>query len=420
MIALDLSRLLRRACSATPTGIDRVELAYALHVAAEPGPHCYAARNILGGVGLLPQQQAERFVARLATRWRTGATVSEAWRIVMLAWRLRLGAMWGELRLQRVLRASDQPPVYLLVSHQKLDRAAGIARLKARCAARFLCLIHDLIPLETPHLARPAQETRHRRRIETVAALADAVIVNSAATREALTGHLGPSRRRLPILVAPLAGNLPQGRLPANAEHPYFVCIGTIECRKNHHLLVAVWGRLARELGDRAPRLVVIGRKGFGGRRAADGFAALGGLVSCRSGVPDVAMAALLAGARALLFPTRAEGFGLPVVESLSQAVPVLCSDLPALRECGRGVAEYLDPDDADAWHRAILDYAVDTPRRHAQSQRLMRWKAPCWAAHFAIAERAIAGLLSLDAAELAGSPPALEASTSAGSEIGC
>jgi hypothetical protein len=58
VIALDLSRLLSRTGHPTPTGIDRVELAYAWHLIRGAAPYCFAARNAFGGIGLLPTPQA--------------------------------------------------------------------------------------------------------------------------------------------------------------------------------------------------------------------------------------------------------------------------------------------------------------------------------------------------------------------------
>jgi glycosyltransferase involved in cell wall biosynthesis len=99
--------------------------------------------------------------------------------------------------------------------------------------------------------------------------------------------------------------------------------------------------------------------------------------------VPDTRLTALLRGARALLMPSFAEGFGLPVAEALAHGTPVLCSDLPALREAGGPVPEYLDPLDTPGWYSAVLDYAADaSPRRLAQQGRLPEWRGTSWETH--------------------------------------
>ena len=391
MIALDLSRLLSRAESATPTGIDRVELAYARHLISGAAPYCFAARNAVGGIGMLPTMEASQFIAGLGALWRDGADSQGRERIASLARLLRRAALFSGAALRTALQQGDRKPVYLLVSHLNLDRARPIVRLKNATNARFVCLIHDLIPLEFPDLTRPGQTRRHQRRIANISSLADAAIANSAATRDALLQHL--DRGPMPIVIAPLGTDLPELPSTPPAERPYFVCIGTIEARKNHRLLLGLWRHLAAERGADAPLLMLVGRRGFGSDEIAERVAALAGLVIEQADLPDKAMARLLRGARALLLPSLAEGFGLPVVEALALGVPVLCSDLPALRESGNGVPDYLDPSDAAAWHRAIIDYATDSQRREAQLARLAEWPAPCWATHFAIVEQLIAGL---------------------------
>jgi glycosyltransferase involved in cell wall biosynthesis len=101
--------------------------------------------------------------------------------------------------------------------------------------------------------------------------------------------------------------------------------------------------------------------------------------------LPEARAAALLAGARALLFPSFAEGYGLPLAEALALGVPAVCSALPALREVGGAVPDYLDPLDGAAWRRAVLDHArPGSARRAAQLARLRGWRAPSWEAHFA------------------------------------
>jgi glycosyltransferase involved in cell wall biosynthesis len=97
---------------------------------------------------------------------------------------------------------------------------------------------------------------------------------------------------------------------------------------------------------------------------------------------PDRQLSAWLRGACALLMPSFAEGYGMPVAEALSVGTPALCSDLPALREVGEDVADYLDPLDGPAWTRAILDYAANGPMRQRQMARIGTWHNPTWDEH--------------------------------------
>jgi glycosyltransferase involved in cell wall biosynthesis len=388
-IFLDLSRLTWRAERFAPTGIDRVELAYARRLVAAERHRLHFA-GWWGRLGLLPQERAIEFVAALDALW-SGAALDEAarHRAAGLARGLRLHAfVTGERALHGRVRDAGNA-IYLNVSHQRLDRPAAFLRLKERTGIRFVCLVHDLIPIEHPQFVPRGHPQRHRRRIAALSRLAGAVIVNSAGTAAALRRHLpqGGSPR---IVIAPLGLELPT---PApgpgeSARRPYFVALSTIEPRKNHALLIEVWRRLAAEYGDAAPRLALIGRRGWKARRILGALSrspALKSLVEEHNALPDAAVARLLAGARALLHPSFAEGFGLPVAEALALGLPVLCSDLAELRETGGEAPEYLDPRDAAAWHAAIPDYAAPhSPRRAAQLGRLPAWRPPSWEAHFA------------------------------------
>src|SRR4029079_9804715 len=141
------------------------------------------------------------------------------------------------------------------------------------------------------------------------------------------------------------------GRAPF--DRPYFVYLSTIEARKNHLLLLNLWRRLGGEFGDRAPRLVLVGQRGWETENVIDMLdrcPALRGLVIEHNALPDAAMVPLLKGARAMLLPSFAEGFGFPVVEALQLGIPALCSDIAALRETGGAVPEFLDPLDGPGW----------------------------------------------------------------------
>ena len=390
-IVFDLSRLLWHAERVAPTGIDRVELAYARHLIA-------TARDRLsfvgwwGRFGLLPDDPAAALVKSLDALW-SGNTLARPLqpRAAKLAWQLRrhLIVAGGERPLCSQLHADRGRLVYLLVSDHHLHQPAALTRFKERTGARFVIFVHDLIPIEYPEHVSRKQPERHHRRMEAVARLADSVIVNSTDTGNAFHRHLIARNSTIPVVVAPLGIDLGAAPCigPSGSDQPYFVCIATIEPRKNHRLLLEVWKRLSHRLGTKAPRLVLVGRRGRKNKRILTplrGSPLLQSLVAEHTRLPDAAVAQLLAGARASLFPSFAEGFGLPVAEALALGVPVLCSNLPALREVGQDVPEYLDPSDLSAWEEAIVEYArKGSPRRQGQLNRLTAWRAPSWDEHF-------------------------------------
>jgi glycosyltransferase involved in cell wall biosynthesis len=381
-VILDVSRLLSRAGRPVPTGIDRVELAYARRLmAGPPDGVTFAAMANWGRFASLPADPARAFLHSLDARWSGRETQARPERFA--------------LSLHMSLLTAPSPPrtagpaVYLLLSHHHLDRTALIGRIKARTGARFCCLIHDLIPIELPEYARPGQTRRHLRRVATAQSLADGVIVNSASTARALEARLAAGPRAPPVLAAPLGVETPPAASPSpvGPGPPYFLALGTIEPKKNHLLLLNLWRRLAESCGEQAPHLVLVGQRGWMTRNVVDMLERsppIRRLVREHNALSDAAVEPLLRGARALLLPSFAEGFGLPVAEALLRGVPVICSDLEALREAGGEAPEYLDPLDGPAWRAAILDYAApDSPRRAAQLARIARYRPPTWDEHF-------------------------------------
>jgi glycosyltransferase involved in cell wall biosynthesis len=384
-LLLDLSRLISRSLHPTPTGVDRVEMAYAQELLGVCPDRLTFAAQSLAWQGRLPAGQARDFLARTARRWEQAEPAEGGFpdRLQSLSAALRLTPRpWGS--------CGDAGGVYLHLSPRGLERTALIRAFLQRERARYVPFVHDLIPLEFPEYARPGGAERCARNLATIRALADGVLVNSHATARALAPHLATARRPIPIHVAPLAPSLPRpDRAVEPARRPYFVMLGTIEPRKNHLLLLAIWRSLALEFGPQAaPRLVLIGRRGWENENIID-VLDRGGIVRTvveeRGRLPDREVSALIAGARALLLPSFAEGFGLPVVEALSLGTPVITSDLPALREAGGSAAEYLDPLDGAAWRAAILDYAAPVSLRRArQLARIATWRAPSWSTHVA------------------------------------
>lgn len=383
-IVLDLSRLLSRLLHATPTGVDRVEMAYARGLAAMiPERLKFGAVNPAGRYGRLPTDRVLKFLDRTDALW-SGAARPPTGAAVLLTAAREIRRMWP--------RRPDPPTgrrVLIQASPHHLDDERLTASILRREGAAFLCLLHDLIPITHPEYARPGGDATHLKRVETVARLADGVLTVSESTKRDFLPYLERTGRTVPVEAAslgvdPITGMVPQAR----SETPYFVCLGTIEPRKNHLLLLNIWRRLAETSANSAdiPRLVIIGRRGWENENIVDMLdrcPALKGHVEETKRLPDREMAALLGGACALLMPSFAEGFGLPVAEAIAMGVPVICSDLPAHREAGGDVPLYLDPLDGPGWLRAIRAFATDgSAEAAAQAARRQKWRPIRWEDH--------------------------------------
>lgn len=394
-VILDISRLISRVRYSMPSGVDRVEMAYARGLMRLYGNALrFAAVHPTGLYGRISHAKATAYLDVLEQRWAKGGAEPRQRSILsILPWMARL--------LPKRTRPSTaaERPVYVQVSPHHLTNARKVQDILACENARFLCMVHDLIPIEYPEYARPTGAALHSRRMQTLADHADGVIVNSAATGHAFQPWIERSGRPIALHVALLGTE----RLVKGAsghpgdDRPYFVCLGTIEPRKNHLLLLNLWRHFADILpASNIPRLVIIGKRGWENEQVLDMLdrcPALKPHVEEVSGCSDAQLAALLRGARALLMPSFAEGFGMPVAEALSVGVPVICSDIPAHHEVGGTVPDYVGPLDGPGWKSLIQDFAISGPAYQAQQQRMPHWHEPTWAEHMEIVGNAIAEL---------------------------
>lgn len=391
---LDISRLISRVRHSTPTGVDRVEMAYArglLRLYAER--LAFAAVHPSGVYGRLSRKAALAYLDELDRRWsdegqRQRPLLSgpvARWLAALLPTRAGIGS----------------GGVYVQVSPHHLTRQAQVRRILEREKAPFVCMVHDLVPIEYPEYARPGGAALHERRMETVANLADAVIVNSAATGASFARWVEGRGMQVPPIHVALLGTEPVAEAPPTPSadgRPYFVCLGTIEPRKNHLLLLHVWRRMAETLAPAdVPRLVVVGRRGWENEQVVDLLERCPALLPHVTEVnqcPDRELAGLIRGARALVMPSFAEGYGMPVAEALSVGTPVIASDLPAHHEVGGAVPDFRDPLDGPAWQEVVLDHARRGPLYTKQLERLPQRPALDWGAHMAIAAKVIEGAM--------------------------
>ena len=363
---IDVSRLIWRAWSLRlPTGIDRVCLAYLAH---------YGARS-------------HAVIQRRSLRIILNAKASDALFQLLLhggpRMRTKLTTSLAQTGWQRERNVRGK--LYLNVGHTGLD-ARSLPNWLRRTKLRPVYFAHDLIPITHPHYCRAGEADRHTKRMRNLLESADGVIANSQGTLDQLAQFA--IDQNLPFPEHRLVALLGTEALPMKApsldrpSRPYFVMIGTIEARKNHLLMLKIWQRLVQDLGEKAPMLMLIGQRGWEIGEVAqilDQDHSLQGHVVELGRCSDVQMIGLLSGARALLMPSFAEGFGIPVIEALQSGTPVIASDLGVFREVAGDIPLYLRPDDLTAWTEAILSYSDVSEDRQRRLALIANYVAPTW-----------------------------------------
>jgi glycosyltransferase involved in cell wall biosynthesis len=253
---------------------------------------------------------------------------------------------------------------------------------------RSVFFVHDIIPIEFPEYGVPGEAARHRIRMKTVSERAAAVVVSSEAVRRTFADYLAAEKLRVPPITVAAIGTEPafqsRGGPALKAARPYFVVCSTIEARKNHLLLLQLWREMAAAHGPDTPALVVVGRRGWESESAVDLLdrcTAIQPHVIEAPGLSTPGLVQLLRGARALLMPSFAEGYGIPVVEALSLGTPVIASNLAVHSEITGPHARLLDPLDGPGWRDAILAAA------RGDIARPDGFRPPLWRDHFAIVD---------------------------------
>lgn len=380
-VLIDVTRLLSRFRQGRlPTGVDRVSLAYVEHFAA----YAQALIRYKRLTMVLSRQSSQKLFGTLL-KSPTDA-YSTARRCVM--------AEWTGLWKSQALRGS----VLLNTGHSGLEDSRHAEYLR-RVGAKPVFLVHDLIPITHPEYCRPGELHRHVIRMQNVLQSAVGVIANSNDTLECLTHYAARTGYRMPPAVAaPLA----PAKLPAPSDirpmtMPYFVMLGTIEPRKNHWLILQLWRRIVEVKAAQAPRLVIIGQRGWECENTLDMLERCEQLRDFVVEVPscsDGEVATYLHHAQALLFPSFVEGYGMPLVEAMALGVPVIASNLSVFREIAGDLPCYIDPLDAPAWMTHILDFANPASEERAKrSAKIRNFVVPTWASHFDVVENFIDSL---------------------------
>lgn len=411
VVAYDVMRLFIGPSSLTPRGIDRVDLALARQIFNESnmnvgilptpaGVYAFSAaqvRNLLNYIqelwaedaNLADDLQLQNLLEKLVRRQDHPLPVLSARTLLLrekVGRMLRMLGVTGSFPRRFAGRAVPANAVYLNVGQLGLAMPSFFNWLGKRPDITCALMVHDAIPIDYPHLVGNKAPAHHKQMIRTAAERADCLIFNSAYTRDSVSKVIrGLGRAPPPALVRSLP--LPaafvdvETGLPELSSTRYFLAVSTIEPRKNFGLLLRVWQRIVSTMGAAAPHLVIVGSPG----KDADTIlaplesrSALASRVHHVAGLSSPALASLLSGAAAMLCPSLAEGFGLPLLEANALGVPAIASDIAAHREVATATTMLLPVDDEEAWAGAIAASPDAAPQRRPPMPLAMTEAAYC------------------------------------------
>lgn len=402
-ILFDASRLLSRTDRSAPTGVDRVCLAYAEWLISHPDYRMVPVRSRHDQLAAVDQQWFRDCMVALRRRWTggpperdlniherrlfaaleaeqpTASIIGEAPDPHKPEKKRKKARVWKQYFRSRGIVAPPPAQLYFNVGHTSLNTPDILTSLSAQGIERVV-MLHDLIPITHPEFCRPGDGDKHRRRVLTTLRHASRILVNSQYTADEVLAFADREGLKAPPVEVAHLGLEPvfMKTAPNVRRRPYFVHVGTIEARKNLAFLLTVWRRLQEGMGDKAPRLVLIGRYGWENEAVLDHLQRspnLQGLVHQVENLPDTALADLMRGAQAVLAPSSVEGFDLPAVEACALGVPLIASDIPAHRELVPQ-ATLIDPLDGLGWLKALETATLHRPTAPA-------YQAPTWQAHF-------------------------------------
>ncbi|HKY68215.1 MAG TPA: glycosyltransferase family 1 protein [Acidimicrobiales bacterium] len=229
--------------------------------------------------------------------------------------------------------------------------------------------IHDLQPFDMPENFTITKRTYLQRSIPRSVRRAAGVIAPSEFVRRGIVDRFGvdPARVHLaPWGVEPPTTQVSVAQVQARYGLPrrWFVFPSFTWNHKNHGLLLRAFATVAAREHD--VMLVLTGGEGPAEHHVRDQVAAMGlrGRVRRTGLIPRRDVLAIVRGAVALTWPSRYEGFGLPVLEAMSLGTPVLSSDAAALPEVTGGAATLLGVDDPQAWDEAMTRMLQDGGER--------------------------------------------------------
>lgn len=250
-----------------------------------------------------------------------------------------------------------------------------------RKGLRFGLFLHDLIQIRMPEYVERAVHDQFIYQFSDALDVTDFILTNSEYVAQDVRDFISEKKNySLPVEAIVLPTELrshsqfveiTNTNIRDLANIDYVLCVSTIEIRKNHTLLIRVWEKLHEELGDKTPALVFVGKWGWEIaqlRRYVEEMDYIGDWLFIFNGISDTEMEYLYKNSLFSIYPSFAEGFGLPIGESLVYGKPCIASSTTSMPEVGGKFVKYIDPLDWKKSYPIIRDTIVNR-------EELTRWQ---------------------------------------------
>ena len=385
-LLLDISRFISRAHLPFDTGIDRVERAAILD-----GFNRYQDPHFLARIGrgyvILNRSEMTDFLDMERTQLWPKVRGLDQFRLKLAHPQRQVRTGLRELGvkqfalddLDKVIKQEKLAPFhYLNVGHTNLGEKL-FQFLSGAGAYKLSVFIHDVIPIDFPQYCRSDRIVSFKKNFENVIQNCDSIFCNSRYTSDRIAHHAKEMGKNPIITVIDLVSPaIDPAAINSDHRHerPTFAMLGTIEPRKNLSFVLDIWDDFSlTKMPEQMPNLLLMGKRGWETPEVlarldaaiADGF------VSEMVDLDDQSVQQSLSSCHALLFPSHAEGYGLPAQEALALGVPVIASNIPVFRELFGGKSTLLDTDSTDNWIAAI-EHAMRTPRPAISTSKKSSW----------------------------------------------
>lgn len=271
-------------------------------------------------------------------------------------------------------------PYPLPSSHAEIVVTPAPIQIRAPRGVPLVTAFHDLAPLVRADHPPQDDSAEYLRRIQGMERYADAIICSSDAGRRELIAHFPGLTDRCTVIHPPASlfseeialaqdPTIERGVLRHYGVDPggYLLYVGVIEHKKNVRRLVDAYLAVREQLGI---PLLLVGWLGYRSEDVQRVLARKDTGIGHLGYVPQIDKAVLLRNARAMVFPSMYEGFGLPPLEAMQVGCPVLASNIPAVAEACGGAAYLVDCQSTQQLSQGLLRIALDEPLRSALTVR--------------------------------------------------